>query len=196
MTTWTGQAHLLADAIREPGFAAAGLCASAWSARVDPGAIRGLVGAAMTLTGGEAGSALWAPADACPDDRTLLAAAEEIEGVVAELLRHATMTAQACRARWEDAAAKAAAAHAALASGHVEAQADLAAARAELADLEAALEVVDETGTRLAHAADCLRRLPDDLAAVYEVPYQHRRERGPLPRDGEFLTGTATASAA
>jgi len=42
MTGWTAQAHLLADDLREPGFACAELNASAWCARTDPAATRGL----------------------------------------------------------------------------------------------------------------------------------------------------------
>ena len=194
MTAWTGQAHLLADAVREPGFAAAALNASAWAARVDPDATAGLTGAATALTSGDCGSQLWAQADPCPSDQDLLTAAAELEGAVAELLRYATAMARDCRADLESAQAAAARAAADARSARTpQARADaedaLRAARAVIADCEAALEVIDDAGTRLAHALNCLRRVPDDVAATYEQPYQLVHDGGELPHDGDFLTG-------
>jgi hypothetical protein len=201
VTTWTGQAQLLADDIREPGFAAAGLNASAWCARVDPEATHGLVGAALALTSGDAGTMLWSAADPCPDDATLLTAAAELEGAVAELLEHARRMAAACRAEFEAALAAAARAAAAAAAAETpQARADaeeaLRAARAVIADCEAALEILDETGTRLAHAENCLRKVPDDLAGAFEVPYAFVQDGGKLPYDGEFLTSGISYEAA
>ena len=212
VTGWTGQAYLLADAIREPGFACAAVNASAWCARVDPEATRGLVGAALALTSCGAGTALWSAAAPCPDDAALLASAAELEGAVAELLGHARAMAEACRQALDAAYAAAAAAGAAIAAAQAQlaaagnaraagaaesalaaAEAAMAAARAEIADCEAALEIIDETGTRLAHALNCLRKVPDDLAGTYEVPYGHIRDGGKLPHYGEFLTGTTAA---
>ena len=202
MSTWTGQAHLLADAIREPGFHAAALNASAWCARTDPAATRGLVAAALALTSGDAGPALWAATgDRCPSDQALTTGAAELEGETAQLLQAASRLARGCRADLEAARARAAAAVAVLNSGvkaeiAAEAEAALAEAQSVIADCEAALEITDETGTRLAHAANCLARVPADLAAVYEEPYQHLADGGTLPRDGEFLTaGTAREAA-
>jgi len=212
VTGWTGQAYLLADAIREPGFACAAVNASAWCARVDPEATRGLVGAALALTSGDAGKALWSAADPCPDDATLLASAAELEGAVAELLEHARGMAATCREALEAAYAAAAAAQAAIAAAQAQlasagnaraaaaaesalgaAQAALSAAQAQIADCEAALEILDETVTRLAHALNCLRKVPGDLESTYEEPYAHIRDGGKLPYEGEFLTGTAAA---
>lgn len=194
MTGWTAQAHLLADAIREPGFDAAAVNASAWAAGVNPDATAGLIGAATALTSGECGPQLWAQADPCPDDKTLLAAAAELEGAVADLLKCASALARDCRAALEAAAARAARAHAAAASAaspqaQAAAEADLAAARADVGDCEAALEVTDGAGSRLDHAVACLRRVPDDLAGTYETPYAHVRDGGDLPYSGGFLTG-------
>lgn len=191
---WTASAQLLADAIREPGFAAAAANASAWAAGVNPDATAGLIGAATALTGGDCGPQLWAQADPCPSDQALLAAAAELEGAVADLLKHASALAGDCRAALESATAQAERAHAAAASAptpqaRAAAEADLAAARAVIADCEAALEVTDDAGRRLEHAANCLRRVPDDLAATYEVPYVHVRDGGDLPFSGGFLTG-------
>lgn len=215
MTGWTGQAHLLADDIREPGFACAAACAAAWSARVDPAAVRGLVGAAMTLTSSDAGASLWAAADPYPDDKALLDAAAELEGWTADLLRRATQLARDCRAALEAAHVRLAAAGAAIAAAQAQlasavtgrqaaaaqdaiaaAEAERAAAMAEIADCEAALEIIDDAGRRLAHAANCLRKVPDDLAGTYETPYQHVRDGGMLPHDGEFLTGGISHEAA
>jgi len=194
VTGWTGRAHLLADAIREPGFGCAALNAAAWAAGVIPDATAGLIGAATALTSGECGPQLWAQAGPCPDDRTLLAAAAELEGACAELLRQASALARDCRSALASARAAAASAAAALdaattAAARSAAESALAAARAEIADCEAALEILGGTGSRLDHAVKCLRKVPDDLAGAYETPYAHVRETGPLPYEGAFLTG-------
>jgi hypothetical protein len=193
MTGWTGQAHLLADDIREPGFAAAALNAAAWTAGVNPEATAGLIGAASALTSGDCGPQLWAQADPVPNDQELLTAATELEGAVVQLLGYASGLARDCRAALEAAQAAAASATKAVdaaenSQARAAAQDRLAAARAVIADCEAALEVIDGCGSRLAHAGNCLRRVPDDLASTYETPYQFVRDGGDLPYDGEFLT--------
>jgi len=193
VTAWTGEAHLLADAIREPGFACAALNAAAWAAGAIPDATAGLIGAATALTSGECGPHLWAQADPCPDDRTLLAAAAELEGAVSDLLKQASALARDCRSALAAACAAAASAGVALdaattAAARSAAETALAAAQAEIADCEAALEVTDDVGRRLAHAMTCLRRAPDDLAGTYEQPYAHVRDGGDLPFSGAFLT--------
>ena len=206
MSDWTGQAHLLADGIREPGFACAALNAAAWAAGVNPDATAGLIGAATALTSGDCGSQLWAQADPLPNDQELLAAAAELEGAVAQLLRYATAMARDCQADLESAVNRLAAAGAAEAAAQrqlaaaataVQASAAQAAldaagsakseALAVIADCEAALEILSEAGSRLAHAANCLRRVPDDLAGTYETPYAFVHDGGKLPYDGEFL---------
>jgi uncharacterized protein with beta-barrel porin domain len=197
VTGWTAQAHLLADAIREPGFAAAAVNASAWSAGVNPDATAGLIGAATALTSGECGPQLWAQADPIPDDKAMLTAAAELEGAVAELLKHASALARDCRAALEAAVAAMASAGAALAAAQAQGAEHAAAAAlgrqgeaaAQVADCEAALEVLDDAGGRLDHAVTCLRRVPDDLASTYEQPYAHVRDGGDLPFSGDFLTG-------
>jgi len=201
VTAWTAQAHLLADAIREPGFAAAAVNASAWAAGVNPEATAGLIGTATALTSGDCGPQLWAQADPCPSDQALLSGAAELEGAAADLLRHASALARDCRAALASACAAAAAAAMALdaavtAAARSSAESSLAAARAEIADCEAALEILDDAGRRLDHAVTCLRRVPDDLAGTYEVPYRHVREVGPLPHEGDFLLGGVSYEAA
>lgn len=191
---WTGQAHLLADAIREPGFGAAAVNASAWAAGVNPDATAGLIGGATALTGGDCGPQLWAQADPCPSDQAMLAAAAELEGAVAGLLKHASALARDCRAALAAAYAATTAAAAALdaattGAARSAAESSLGAAQSEIADCEAALEVLDDAGRRLAHAVTCLRRVPDDLAGTYETPYAHVRDGGDLPFSGGFLTG-------
>src|SRR6185437_1463716 len=132
MTGWTGQAHLLADDIREPGFAAAALNAAAWSAGVNPEATAGLIGAATVLTSGDCGSQLWAQGDPVPNDQELLTAATELEGAVAQLLKYASGMARDCRAALEAAQdAAAAAAKTAAAAGNPQAR---AAAQEKLAE--------------------------------------------------------------
>ena len=202
MTAWTAQAHLLADAIREPGFAAAALNAAAWSAGVNPDATAGLIGAATALTSGDCGPQLWAQADPLPNDQELLTAAAELEGAVVQLLKYASAMARDCRAALEAAQAAAASAvakadAAKTPQARAAAEEELRAARAVIADCEAALEVIGECGSRLAHAANCLRRVPDDLAGTYEQPYAFVHDGGKLPHEGGFLTdGTVTIGAA
>jgi hypothetical protein len=201
MTGWTGQAHLLADAIREPGFAAAALNAAAWSAGVNPEATAGLIGAATALTSGECGPQLWAQAGPLPDDRELLTAAAELEGAVAQLLKYASGMARDCRTDLQAALAAAASAAARADAAktpqaRAAAEEEIRAARAIIADCEAALEVIDEAGRRLAHAANCLRRVPDDLAGTYETPYAFVHDGGKLPYDGEFLLAGVSYEAA
>jgi hypothetical protein len=199
VTTWTGQAQLLADGIREPGFQAAEVNASAWCARVDPQATNGLVGAALALTSGDAGKSLWAATAPCPDDAALLTAAAELEGAVAGLLDWTRKTATGCRADFDAAMEQAQRARALMASPDDATRAHgaalLAEAQAMLADCEAAMEILDETGTRLAHALNCLRRVPDDLASTYEQPYALVHDGGQLPHDGGFLTGVVWEAA-
>jgi hypothetical protein len=201
VTGWTGQAHLLADDIREPGFACAALNAAAWSAGVNPEATAGLIGAATALTSGDCGPQLWAQADPVPNDQELLTAAAELEGAVAQLLKYASGMARDCRAALEAAQAAAASAAAAVASAakpqaRAAAQDRLAAVRATIADCEAALEIIDGCGSRLAHAANCLRRVPDDLAGTYETPYAFVHDGGRLPYEGGFLTSGVSWEAA
>jgi hypothetical protein len=215
VTNWTGQAHLLADGIREPGFAAAALNAAAWAAGVNPEATAGLIGAATALTSGDCGPQLWAQADPVPSDQELLAAAAELEGAVAQLLKLASQMARDCRAGLEAAYARAAAAAAAIAAAQAQlaaastsrqaaaaqsalaaAESALSGAQAVIADCEAALEVIAGCGGRLEHAANCLRRVPEDLAGTYEVPYQFVHEGGDLPYAGDFLTSGITWEAA
>ena len=201
MTGWTAQAHLLADAIREPGFACAALNAAAWSAGVSPEATAGLIGAASALTSGDCGPQLWAQADPLPNDQALLTAAAELEGAVAQLLKYATGLAQACRSALQSAQATAAQAARALAAAETPqaraaAEDALRTAKAAIADCEAALEIIGDCGGRLAHAANCLRRVPDDLAGTYETPYAFVHDGGDLPYAGDFLTAGVTYEAA
>jgi len=190
---------MLADDIREPGFACAAVNASAWCARVDPQATHGLVGAALALTSGDAGKALWATTAPCPDDAALLAAVTELEGTLAQLLEWASRMAAGCRAAFTEAMEEAQHARAMLASTDPgvrgEGEARLNQARVVLGDCEAALEILDDTGTRLAYALNCLRKVPDDLASTYEQPYQLVHDGGQLPHDGDFLTGTSREAA-
>lgn len=201
MTTWTGRAHLLAADTREPGIGSAVTCASAWRAGVTPEATHGLVAAALVLAGNDILTALWADVPPCPDDATLICWAAEIEGDAAELLKLARRIARDCRTALEVACEEAARAHARLskaetAQERAAAQAALDAARSVIADCEAALEIIDDCGRRLAHAANCLRRVPDDLAGTYEEPYEFVHDGGKLPYEGVFLTGGISYEAA
>ena len=196
MTTWTGQAELLADAIREPGFHAAGVTASAWQAGVHAEATHGLVGAALALTEGDAMGSLWDQVPPCPKDTVLLEQAAELEGAAAELARHCDRVAGACEAAAEtaerawSAADREARKAAAAGNGRAAARAGdaMAKARREIADCDAALEILGQARDRLEYALKCLRQVPDDFAQHYEVPLAYRREQGLLPVSGAFLT--------
>lgn len=198
MSTRTGLALTFAEDIREPGFACARLNGSAWAAGVNPQATGGLIGAALALTAGEAGALLWTSDRPCGSDQVLVEAAEEIEGYLVSMLRCASGMAAAWRADRAAACAAAADARAAMASAanpqaRAAAENALGAASAVIADCDAALEIIDGAGQRLAHALDCLRRVPVDLDSTYETPYLYVREGGELPYGGDFLTEEARA---
>jgi hypothetical protein len=193
MTGWTAQAELLADAIREPGFTAARVTASAWRAGVHPEATHGLVGAALALTAGEAMGSLWDQVPPCPSDSVLLEHAAELEGSAAELAGYCHAGAQACQAGLENAVAAWRAAAAVLkAAGDERAAAGarevIEQAGRVIADCEAALEILGRAGDVLGYALKCLRQVPGDFARHYETPLAYRREQGPLPVSGGFLT--------
>ena len=215
MSTWTGLAEVLADDIREPGFGAAVLCATAWCARVDPDATHGLVGAAMALTDGDALSLLWHDMPPCPDDAALLSSTEELQGDIAGHMgalgrlvaacgqeHEAAASAYVVAAKEADAAkARAASASTEQARNAARAEYEAAAARANAAavvaaDCETALGILHGAGGKLEHAMNCLRRVPDDLAGTYEEPYQLVHDGGKLPYDGDFLTGGISYEAA
>jgi hypothetical protein len=197
VTSWTAQAAALADAIREPGFRAAEVTASAWRAGVHPQATNGLVGAALALAGGDAQGSLWAQVAPCPRDTDLLEQGAELDGAVAEFGVYAVRLRDTCRDALEDAAERAAAARARTTADdpgiRAAALAALERARAEMADCEAALEILgDKNGGVLGcldYALTCLRRLPGDFTEHYETPKAHIRQHGPLPAGGDFLTG-------
>jgi len=156
-------------------------------------ATHGLVGAALALTDGEAMGSLWAQIEPCPSDAVLLEHAAELEGSAAELLVHARGVTAACGEALAAALAAAAAASAAVqgaqtpqAAGDAEMMAS--AARSQAADCECALEILGGISGRLDYALKCLRHVPDDFAAHYELPLAYRREQGPLPVSGDFLT--------
>ena len=207
MTGWTAQAELLADGIREPGFKAAEVTASAWRAGVHAEATHGLVGAALALTDGEAMGSLWAQVAACPSDSVLLEHAAELEGSVTEAVTWCGRMTRDCEAALEAAQSAAAAAGGAVAAAQgaiaaadspqatATAEAFLEAAEsargaalAEMADCEAALEILGGTAGRLDYALKCLRQVPDDFAQHYETPRSYVRHQGPLPVSGDFLT--------
>jgi len=210
VTGWTAQAELFADAIREPGFKAAEVTASAWRAGVHAEATHGLVGAALALTDGEAMGSLWAQAEPCPSDSVLLEHAAELEGSVTELTTWCGRMTGDCESALAAAMSAAAAAYAAIGSAQAAAgsassekeasacaaavaaaEAMLSAAQAEIGDCECALEILASVNGRLDYALKCLRQVPDDFAQHYEEPYRHKREAGPLPHSGLFLTGAA-----
>jgi small-conductance mechanosensitive channel len=161
----------------------------------------------MILTDGEAGAALWVTDQGCPDDKTLAGWAADLEGHLGELLKRSRDMVTACRADLDGAvaeheAATAAAraaqgrmsaaatpdAHAAAEHDYQAAMERVHAASLVIADCEAGLEILARTDGKLTGALNAARQIPADLAETYETPYQHIRENGPLPRDGDFLT--------
>jgi len=200
---WTALAEQLAGDLREPGFGAAAANASACRARVDPFALRGLVGAAMALTEGEALHALWGPEPPCPDAVTLVSWTENLEAHVAALLRRCGDLGRAARAE-HDAAVQARAdaavtARAAVAAAEIPGRRDAAEAalggtraRAEeasrvITDCAATLEILGEADCKLRYALDLLRAVPADLGEVYEAPAALTARGGTMPHSGDFI---------
>lgn len=67
--------------------------------------------------------------------------------------------------------------------------AERAAREADLdrADCENALEILEDSRARVDYAAAEIKTLPQAFADAYEVPLEHIREYGPLPRSGDYL---------
>jgi hypothetical protein len=173
MPDWHARAWHFAAERREPGFTAAGIASAAYSARVDPEATRGLVRCAIILTSGDATAACTAQSDPCPDDWTFLAAVTDLETSLLDLIVASDTMCRDC--------AKAMAAL----------PADQWAARAVIADCEAAMEELALVRFDLEDAVMAVRQVPADLGEVYEVPYRHLRRGGTLPLHGDFLTGAS-----
>lgn len=183
MGDWTALAEQLAAEAREPGFGAAAANAAACRARVDPAALRGLVGAALALTDYDALPALWAPLPPCPDAATLVSWAEELEAHVAALLLRCGDLGRAARAE-HDAAARA----------RAETEDDGREAAASAADCAAALEVLGRTDQLLRYARDMLRSVPADLGEAYEAPARLTAAGGRMPHSGDFIVPPETAA--
>ncbi len=198
--TWLAAAEELADGIREHGYAAAALVASAWRAGVDPDATRSLLGAASVLTGGDAVSRAWDRVPPCVSAGQFLGGAEEIEGETAGAFRFAQRMAGDCAGTLDAAAEgyeqarQAADAAAAAGDGDAEAAARDQAGwlQAVIGDCEAALEVIGAAAETLREAALLLLRVPADFEETYEEPLRFAASGRKLPRDGGFITpGTA-----
>lgn len=208
MGQWTALAEQLAGDVREPGFGAAAVNAAACRARVDPFALRGLVGAAMALTEGEALHALWGAMPPCPDAATLVSWAENLEAHVAALLKRCEDLGSAARAEYDSAiqgrtealiAARAAEAAAGIPGRREAAEAALGAARQRseeagraAGDCAAALEILGESDCKLRYALDLLRAVPGDLGEVYEAPAALALAGGKMPHSGDFIAPGGT----
>jgi hypothetical protein len=200
--TWTQQAGALGEDAAELGATIAAIHTAAWRARIDPDATAGLAGAA---------TALWAPAAALygrgqplPSDRILITTTEDCEIEAGELSRAAQRARTVCTAdlsRAYEAHRDSVALLRAASAGEVEAQASaireqLRGLERQIADCEGALEILGEIATRVAYAAGCLQRVPDDLAETYEAAYRLLAAGGKLPRNTDFLTATLASPAA
>jgi hypothetical protein len=165
------------------------------AARLDPGALGGLTGAALAL--GEDGRAVYAAGPrglmtAFADDAEFLGAVAEAEDEVAGLLAaarelQAEATAAVAAARAAHAAARA------VPSGTAEQAEARAAALADAAGrIALARDAVQVTGTlagRLERAACRLAAVPEDLGETYEAVYALLRRGGVMPKDGDWLSG-------
>lgn len=177
--SWTDQAEALAQEAAEAGVALAALNAAAWSAGVDPQAVSGITGAALSLAAPV--PSLWVRSRQVRDDRALREAAADFEAACAQMHQQATDL----RGRVADDYARAAE----VAGNREATRAARDAARNRMGDCEAAAEILAEVAKRAAYAAAALYRVPDDMAETYEVPYAHLARGGALPHEGEWLTG-------
>jgi len=192
---WTAAAEEFAEAIREHGFAAAALTASAWQAGVDPDATRSLLAAASVLSGGDAVARAWARVPPCPTAGDFLAGAEEIEGETAGAAAFAERTARACADALEAAVEARARARRATAAASAQGNAAKAAVVAEerraaqaVADCDAAIEVLAGAGEALRYAGLLLTRVPADFEETYEEPLRYAASGRKLPWNGAFIT--------
>lgn len=177
--SWTDRAEALAEEAAETGTAIAALNAAAWSAGVDPAAVTGITGAALSLAAPV--NLLWVRSRQVRDDVALRDAAADFEVFCAQLGQQATDL----RGRVADDYARARS----VAGNRKATPAARNAARHRMGDCEAAAEILTEVAARLAYAAAALYRVPDDMAEVYEIPYAHVARGGELPHDGDWLTG-------
>lgn len=176
---WTARAEELAEDAAEAGLALAALNAAAWSAGVDPGAVTGITGAALSLAAPV--TALWVRSRQVRDDVALREAAADFEAACAQLHQQATDLQERVAADYARAAE--------VAGNRNATAAARAAARFRMGDCEAAAEILAEVAARAAYAEAALYRVPDDMAEVYETPYAHLARGGELPYDGDWLTG-------
>lgn len=198
MGEWTALAEQLADDIREPGFGAAAVFAAAYRARVELAAVRGLVGAALALTEGEALRALSAYADPCPDNATLVSWTENLEAHVAALLKRCEDLGRAARDERDSALRARNMALAGASAATTEDAKAAALAQAEeaervMADCEAALEVLGDADCSLRYARDLLRAVPGELTEVYEAPIALTARGGRMPHSGDFIAPSGPA---
>ncbi len=179
----TARAEELASEAAGLGVAIAGLNAAAWSAGVDPPAVRGITGAALSLAAPP--RLLWARSRVLRDDVALREAAADFEHAARSQHRQGAGLLRDYLATGSKAAAIAANRDATPVARRI--------ARARAADCEAAAEILTETAARLKYAARVLSMVPDDFAECYQAAYALRDAGHELPAEGEWLTGTSMA---
>lgn len=195
------RAEDLADEMEEVAAAVTVILAAARAARLDPDALRGLVGAAFALGADQiavymAGSR-GEPAFA--GEAQFMAAVSDAEDDAEDLLRAALRL----RGQVRDSHAAAATARIALAAAHLipartreqRAARTEAIARAvqRIDTCNAALDVLAALVSRLQYALRRLRAVPSDLGETYESVYNLIRRGGRMPYDGDFIAGTGRA---
>jgi acyl-CoA reductase-like NAD-dependent aldehyde dehydrogenase len=101
---------------------------------------------------------------------------------------YAMSTKEPCNGCHGARAAAIAAAEAAVA----DAEARIKDAERRIAICEAAADILDPLGERMARALAQLRTVPQDLGEVYELIYEFVRRGGKLPRYGRWIEGART----
>src|SRR5262249_7255627 len=137
------------------------------------------------------------PGQPMPSDSQLVAATDALEGGTGEMPKAATELRDATQAALDRAhqaaiaAARAEARAGTRGEAHHHAQ-QAERARREIADCEAALDILAETIPQLRAAVADLQMVPADLLETYEAAYRLVFRGGKLPLSGDFLTGSQT----
>lgn len=168
MPSYTSEAVILADT-EEIATAAASMVGSCRQTGLDLGGYRGLIGCALTLG--------MQPARHGPAWRTDTAFINAVVDLEDEMRR------KLFRIRSKKAQLNAL----------LETIPDIEENAHILADIYAALEILEPAEQRIGYAVGRLIAVPGELGDTYAAAYQLVRSGRKLPYDGRFITGSATA---
>jgi hypothetical protein len=187
---------------------------SARGARVDPDALTSLAQCALVL-GAARLTVYRATGDAFPTDSDMAEAVDDAEAAIADRAAVAADELEEAESELADAREAAADARAELADAKAmpthrpcdgchderadaiaEARAELAEARERIDVAKQAIDVLTDVGKRLARALKLIRRVLPEVGEVYEQVYEHVDAGRLLPKDGDWITGEDTATAA